>query len=118
AAFMLPVAAAIALVLSAEPTRPAAPPPAGAHEPTKAELKRFRAAVAEGTKAERKGDHGRAVAAFERALAIRPEHARVLSDLGWAAFQMHDLDRAERTIRKAIDVVGSNPPIEAAAQYN
>src|SRR5438132_6667572 len=68
----------------------------------KDDAKRFKAAIADGRKADRGGDHAAAMAAFERAAAIKPGDAMVLSELGWSAYQAKDLARAERATRDAI----------------
>jgi Flp pilus assembly protein TadD len=43
----------------------------------------YRDAMAEGRKLERLGDHTGAIRAFERAVAVRPDDAAALSELGW-----------------------------------
>jgi len=91
----------------------AAPAPA----PAEADLKRYEAIMDEGAKAAKKGDNAAAVAAFDRALAIRPNDQAALTDQGWSAFQMHALDRAEAVTRKAIAARGDSRRT-AAAQYN
>jgi len=85
--------------------------------PTDADVKRYQAIMDEGAKAAKKGDHAGAVAAFDRALAIKPNDQAALTDQGWSAFQMHALDRAEAITRKAI-AAGGDPRRTAAAQYN
>jgi tetratricopeptide (TPR) repeat protein len=85
--------------------------------PTDSDLKRYEAIMDEGAKAAKKGDHAGAVAAFDRALAIKPNDQAALTDQGWSAFQMHALDRAEAITRKAI-AAGGDPRRAAAAQYN
>src|SRR5205807_4352238 len=66
------------------------------------DAKRFKAALAEGRKADRAGDHAAATAAFARAAALKPGDAAVLSELGWAAYQAKDVARAEQATRDAI----------------
>ena len=81
---------------------------APAASPAEANLKRYEAIMDEGTKAAKKCDHAAAVAAFDRALAIRPNDQAALTDQGWSAFQMHALDRAEAVTRKAIAAGGKH----------
>jgi eukaryotic-like serine/threonine-protein kinase len=47
-------------------------------------------------------DHGRAVAAYERALTIDPHDATALNNLGMMYNQLDDLPRAERYFRRAL----------------
>ena len=84
---------------------------------TKADLKRFRAAMDQATRAAKKGDHAAAMAAYDRALAIKPDDLGALTDQGWSAFQLRLYDRAEALSRRAISIGGSQRR-EAAAQYN
>jgi tetratricopeptide (TPR) repeat protein len=88
-----------------------------ARVPTKADLKRFRAAMDQATRAAKKGDHAAAMAAYDRALAIKPDDQGALTDQGWSAFQLRLYDRAEALSRRAISVGGTERR-EAAAQYN
>lgn len=97
----------------AEPDPGVATPPAM----TKADFKRFRAAMDQATRAAKKGNHAAAMAAYDRALAIKPDDQGALTDQGWSAFQLHLYDRAEALSRRAISVAGSQRR-EAAAQYN
>jgi tetratricopeptide (TPR) repeat protein len=85
--------------------------------PAAADPKRYEAIMAEGTQAAKKGDHAAAVAAFDRALAIKPNDQAALTDQSWSAYQLHALDRAEAITRRAIAVPG-DPRRTAAAYYN
>jgi hypothetical protein len=91
-----------------------AAPPA---RPSKDELRRFRAAIAEAKKLAKKGKHAAAIAAYDKALAIRPGDLSALTDQGWSAFLLTDLARAERITRQAVAAPGDDR-ISAAAQYN
>lgn len=84
---------------------------------TKVELKRFRAIMAEATKAAKRGKHAAAMAAYDRALAIKPEDKAALTDQGWSAFQLKDYPRAEAITRRAIAAEGDERRT-AAAEYN
>jgi hypothetical protein len=59
-------------------------------------------ALEEGRKLSRAKDYKAAIAAFDRALAIDPGNAKVLSEVGWAALQANDLARAEDANTKAL----------------
>jgi tetratricopeptide (TPR) repeat protein len=84
---------------------------------TKADLKRFRTAMDQATRAAKKGDHAAAMAAYDRALAIKPDDLGALTDQGWSAFQLRLYDRAEALSRRVVSIGGSQRR-EAAAQYN
>jgi tetratricopeptide (TPR) repeat protein len=79
--------------------------------------KGYEAIMVEATQAAKKGDHAAAVAAFDRALAIKPNDQAALTDQSWSAYQLHALARAEAITRRAIAVPG-DPRRTAAAYYN
>ncbi len=81
------------------------------------EARRFRAAMADGRKLGRAGDHAGAVAAFDRALAVQPDDPGALSELGWEAFLGRSLDRAEAATRRAV-AAATEPRLKAASLYN
>jgi tetratricopeptide (TPR) repeat protein len=81
------------------------------------DLKRYEAMMTEATQAAKKGDHAGALAAYDRALAVKPNDQAALTDQGWSAFQLHQLDRAEAITRRAI-AAGDDQRRSAAAQYN
>jgi tetratricopeptide (TPR) repeat protein len=83
----------------------------------KAQLKRYRAIMGEAVRAAKKGKHAQAIAAYDRALAIKPNDQAALTDQGWSAFLLGTLDRAETITRKALAVDGENRR-KAAASYN
>jgi hypothetical protein len=74
-------------------------------------------ALARGRKLHGGKDYGGAVAAFEEALAARPDDVRALVELGWAAFHAGDLARAEVELRAAIERA-SEPRLAGSAWYN
>lgn len=64
-----------------------------------------------------KKDYAGAIKVFQQALAIAPDDARALSELGWAALFAKDLDLAEASTRKAIERA-AEPYLKASAYYN
>jgi tetratricopeptide (TPR) repeat protein len=83
----------------------------------KGQLKRYRAIMAEAVRAAKKGKQAEAMAAYDRALAIKPNDQAALTDQGWSAFLMGTLDRAEAVTRKALAVDGDGRR-KAAGFYN
>ncbi len=77
----------------------------------------YRSAMSEGRRLEGKGDHAGAIEAFTKALAAHPDDAEALSELGWAALQAHDLDRAHTATEQAI-AAAKDPKVKAGALYN
>jgi predicted O-linked N-acetylglucosamine transferase (SPINDLY family) len=65
--------------------------------------------VAMGRAHQAKGDHGRAVVSFERALAIAPNAPDVLTSLGIALKAERNADAAEASFRRALDVAPEHP---------
>jgi tetratricopeptide (TPR) repeat protein len=84
---------------------------------SKSEVKRYRATMAEAVRAAKKGKHAAAIAAYDRALAIKPNDQSALTDQGWSAFLLGLLDRAESITRRALAVNGTSRR-EAAGYYN
>jgi tetratricopeptide (TPR) repeat protein len=78
---------------------------------------RYRKALRAGRKAENKGDLAGAAAAFNEALAARPNDGAAQTELGWIAFQQKDLDKAEQLSRKAISAL-DNAQLLGGAWYN
>jgi hypothetical protein len=60
---------------------------------------------------------GEAVTEFEAALAAVPMDDRALSELGWAAFQAGDQEKAEKANADSVRV-SSQPDLKAASLYN
>lgn len=58
-----------------------------------------------------------ALAAFDKALVLAPDDARVLSEVGWAALQANDLNRADAANKRAL-ANASEPKARAAILYN
>jgi tetratricopeptide (TPR) repeat protein len=77
----------------------------------------FLAHLRAGRKLSRDARWGEAVSEFEAALAVLPMHGRALSELGWAAFQAGDYDKAREANASAIRV-SPNREIKAASLYN
>lgn len=77
----------------------------------------YHSAMSEGRRLEGKGDHAGAIEAFTKALAAHPDDAEALSELGWAAFQAHDLERAHTATEQAI-AAAKDPKVKAGALYN
>ena len=58
-----------------------------------------------------------AIADFDQALAIDPNHARLLSELGWAHFNAGTLEKAEKFTRSSIDN-SRDDRVRGASLYN
>lgn len=91
--------------------------PASPAAPSKDQLTRYGRALAAGREADRRGQLAAARTAFEQAVAAYPEGAAALSELGWAAYRLHDLPAAEKVTRKAI-TRSATPKLRAASLYN
>jgi tetratricopeptide (TPR) repeat protein len=96
---------------------PSAPPPVVVEMAAPAPAKGYHRALERGRQAARRGDQPAAIAAFEEALAARPEDARALGELGWAAFKLGELLRAEDATRRSI-ARAADPRLRAASLYN
>jgi hypothetical protein len=77
----------------------------------------FRRHLGEGRKLARAKKYQEALAAFASAQAIDPTNARVLSEIGWAALQIGDLDRARRANLDAVRFAPDND-VKGASLYN
>lgn len=95
--------------------RPASGKPAGL--PTPAEREQFWAAIKAGRAATARKDHAAALAGFDAALAVIPEHPRALSGRGYAALLAGDLAAARRDLEHAIEV-GPPTNIRGAIHFN
>jgi tetratricopeptide (TPR) repeat protein len=71
----------------------------------------------EGRKKARAKDFSAALAAFDQALALTPDDARVLSEIGWAALNTGALDRADKANRRALALT-KQPVLRAQILYN
>jgi len=99
---------------------PAAPaPPPSRPEPPKKQgkPKAFVVALREGRALAKKKDYAGAIAKLDAALAIVEGDATALSELGWAALQAGDLERAEQATTRSI-AAAENPKLKAASLYN
>jgi hypothetical protein len=99
---------------------PVAKPPAQAKrpEPIPPEKRREYAGHLKSGRAHAKGKRwGEAALEFEKALAAVPMDDRALSELGWAALQAGDLDKAEKANADSVRV-SSTPEVKAASLYN
>lgn len=79
--------------------------------------KRFEKSLSEGRALHEKKDYAGALKAFQAALAIAPDDPRALSELGWAAFFLKDLDLAEASTRKSLERA-AEPYLKASGYYN
>lgn len=79
--------------------------------------KSFLKAMADARALHEKKDYAGAVRGFQGALVIAPDDPRGLSELGWAAFFLNDLDLAEGSTRKAIELA-KEPYLKASSYYN
>lgn len=107
---------------SAAPTTIVPTPPASEARPTLptppvSDALRRRALLAEGRRLEHGGDHAEAIARYERALAIAPGDATLLTELGWAQFHAGELDEAFASTEDALDR-SETPREQAIALYN
>src|SRR4051812_33150108 len=98
-------------------TTKAAAPATAAKKITKAEQRRYRAALRAGRSKLKKKDAKGAVASFEAALVAVPDDARALSELGFAAFLAGDLVKARQATERSIAAAG-DPKLRAASMYN
>ena len=74
-------------------------------------------ALEEGRRKSRVKDFFGALSAFDRALALAPDDARVLSEVGWAALNAGDLTRADAANRRALANV-KEKTLRAQILYN
>lgn len=79
--------------------------------------KRFQKLLAEGRALHEKKDFASAVKSFQAALAVAPDDARALSEIGWSAFFTKDLDLAEASTRKSLERA-TEPYLKASGYYN
>lgn len=78
---------------------------------------RVATALARGRAAFEAKDFAQAVRAFDDAHAVAPDSARVLTELGWAAFHAGDLERAQTELVRAVELA-SEAKLAGAAWYN
>lgn len=108
-----------ALDASSSPARGAAKASAdgGAQALTAAERAAVLHDLDAGRKLARAKDWRGAVAVYERALKLAPDDARLLSDMGWVAFQANDLTRAEAANQRGLACT-KDPTLRAQILYN
>jgi hypothetical protein len=115
---------------AAPPTASAAPPAASAEappkkkkrrptraEPTAEQMASYRKHLTEGRRLAGASKWAEAVTELSAALAAVPDDAPALTELGWAAFNAGDLDKAKQSNEKALKNT-SSPRIKAMALYN
>jgi hypothetical protein len=105
-------------------TAPAPAPPQADPAPivvveptTRAARTDFRGRMSQGRAFEKQGKYAEAMAEFEAALVIAPNHARALSELGWAAFKGGKLERSIEASRGAVSDE-KDPRVAGASLYN
>lgn len=101
---------------------PAAAPPdrtVASEAPEKARALRatFREALREGRKLVQAKKYDEGLKRFEEARKIDPNNARILSEIGWAAFLAGDLDRAERANADSVRFA-QDDNVKGASLYN
>ncbi|MFT3765375.1 MAG: tetratricopeptide repeat protein [Minicystis sp.] len=107
---------ATATASAAAPTASAAAPPA--KKPlSRAERAKFLKPLEEGRKKARAKDFQGALVLFDQALAVAPDDARVLAEVGWAALNTGELDRADKANRRALALT-KQPALRAQILYN
>jgi hypothetical protein len=112
-----PGAIAQASIRDAAPA-PKPPPKAKRPEPIPPEKRREYVARLRAGRAHAKAKKwGEAISEFEKALAAVPMDDRALSELGWAAFQAGDYEKAEKANADSVRV-SSTPELKAASLYN
>lgn len=84
--------------------------------PAAASGARYRAAMLTGLSRRQHDDPQAAIRAFEEALTYAPSSARVYTELGRAALQAHDLDRALRASQQAV-ALASDPWLRGVALH-
>lgn len=65
----------------------------------------------------KRGEYDAAIGSYQEALLIDPNHARLLSELGWAAFKGKQFELAEQATRLSVRHANS-PSIKGASLYN
>ena len=108
----------VAAPAEADP-KPAATKPATKEAPkvTPEQKKAYRTHLRAGRKAFEAKKYADAVAEFEKALEAIPMDGRALSELGWAAFQAGDHEKARKANTDAVRVT-AHPKVKAASLYN
>ena len=71
----------------------------------------------DGRKAVQSGDYQKGIELFEKSIAIDPNDARVLSELGWALYKSGQIERAEKITRESVKHARDNN-VKGASLYN
>lgn len=79
---------------------------------TEADPKLWRCWNALGTIADSRGEHDKAQAAYEKALALKPNSAMVINNVGYSRLMAHDPPDAEKQFRKALSLDPGNETIQ------
>jgi tetratricopeptide (TPR) repeat protein len=87
---------------------PKQPPPKPDAATAKKNAAAFSAALAAGRTAVKAGSHDEALARFDEALKLDPNHPGALGERGWAAFKKGDLVEARRSTERALGHVKSD----------
>ncbi len=85
--------------------------------PSRADRVKFLKPLEEGRKKARAKDFAGALVAFDQALAVAPNDARVLAEVGWAALNTGELPRAEKANQRALALT-KQPVLRAQILYN
>ncbi|APR76544.1 Hypothetical protein A7982_01891 [Minicystis rosea] len=85
--------------------------------PSRAERAKFLKPLEEGRKSARAKDFKRALVLFDEALAVAPNDARVLAEVGWAALHTGELDRADKANKRGLALT-KQPQLRAQILYN
>lgn len=96
---------------------PTVKPPASAKGSSSKDKNALARHLTEGRRLSKRKDFQGAIAELDRALAIAPKDGEVLAELGWAAFQAKDYERAKTANRQALTNT-SDPKLRAQILYN
>lgn len=86
-------------------------------QPSAADQNKYRELLGKGRELEAKQKLTEAIATFQQALAVIPDDATVLAEIGWTAYQAHDLKQAEAMTRRSLANEGA-PSLRGATLYN
>ncbi len=85
---------------------------------TKSAMVAVRSALKVGREAVRAKDYAKGIKHFDDALKLDPTNARVLGELGWAAFLLGDLKRARHATERSLAFSHSDVNLRASTLYN
>jgi len=86
-------------------------------QPSAADQKKYRELLGKGRELEAKQKLTDAIATFQQALQVIPDDATVLAEIGWTAYQAHDLKQAEAMTRRSLANEAA-PSLRGATLYN